>query len=59
MLANLNADPEVFHTADGTAFADLMIDGHGKREPVRGTCFRCWLRRRRYGKPARTKVPRR
>jgi hypothetical protein len=28
MLANLNADPELFHTVDGTAFADLMIDGH-------------------------------
>jgi hypothetical protein len=26
-LANLNVDPEPFHTADGAAFADLMIGG--------------------------------
>jgi hypothetical protein len=48
MLANLNADPELFHTVDGTAFADLMIDGHRETWPVRGTRFRSWLRRRHY-----------
>ena len=48
MLANLNADPELFHTVDGTAFADLMIDGHRETWPVRGTRFRPWLRRRHY-----------
>jgi hypothetical protein len=37
MLANLKVDPELFHTADGTAFADLMIDGHRETWPIRST----------------------
>ena len=28
MLSKLAACAELFHTADGTAFADLTIDGH-------------------------------
>jgi hypothetical protein len=28
MMTHLAADAELFHTADGTAFADLMVDGH-------------------------------
>ena len=39
---------ELFHTANGTAFADLMIDGHRETWPIRGTRFRSWLRRRYY-----------
>jgi hypothetical protein len=30
MLIELAASAELFHTANGTAFADLMIDGHRK-----------------------------
>jgi hypothetical protein len=48
MLANLKVDPELFHTADGTAFADLMIDGHRETWPIRGSRFRSWLRRPHY-----------
>jgi hypothetical protein len=48
MLANLKVDSELFHTADGTAFADLMIDGQRENWPIRGTRFRSWLRRRHY-----------
>ena len=48
MLANLRVEPEFFHTADGAAFADLMIGGHREMWPVRCSRFRSWLRRRHY-----------
>src|SRR6476659_5991522 len=48
MLTNLDlaVDAELFHRADGTAFADLMIDGHRETWPVRSS--RPWLRRKYY-----------
>ena len=48
MLLDLAANAELFHTASGTAFADLMIDGHRETWPVRILRFRSWLRRRYY-----------
>src|SRR5436189_5862540 len=48
MLTNLAAGAELFHTADGTAFADLMIDGHRETWPVRSLRLRSWLRRKYY-----------
>src|SRR3954464_9032928 len=48
MLTHLGADAELFHTADGIAFADLMIDGHRETWPVRGIRVRSWLRRKYY-----------
>jgi hypothetical protein len=33
MLLELAASAELFHTANGTVFADVMIDGHGKPGP--------------------------
>ena len=48
MLTNLAFSVELFHTADGTAFADLMIDGHRETWPVRSTRLRSWLRRKYY-----------
>jgi hypothetical protein len=48
MLIDLTVRVELFHTANGTAFADLMVDGHRETWPVRGTRFRSWLRRRYY-----------
>src|SRR3954471_291394 len=48
MLTNLAVSAELFHTADGTAFADLMIDGHRETWPVRSTRLRSWLRRKHY-----------
>jgi hypothetical protein len=48
MLIHLAAGAELFHTAAGTAFADLGIDGHRETWPVRSTRFRTWLRRRCY-----------
>jgi hypothetical protein len=38
----------VFHTATGTAFADLLVDGHRETWPIRSKRFRGWLRRRYY-----------
>jgi hypothetical protein len=55
MLIELAASAE--HTANGTAFADLMIEGHRETWPVRSIRFRSWLRRRYYeatgGAPSR------
>src|SRR6266699_6883556 len=48
MLTNLAVSAQLFHTADGTAFADLMIDGHRETWPVRSTRLRSWLRRKYY-----------
>ena len=48
MLANLAAGVELFHTDNGTAFADLMIAGHRETWPIRGPRFRSWLRRQYY-----------
>ena len=48
MLTKLAAGAELFHTADGTAFADLMIDGHRETWPVRSIRLRSWLRRKYY-----------
>ena len=48
MLTDLAASAELFHTADGTAFADLMIDGHRETWPVRSIRLRSWLRQKYY-----------
>ncbi len=48
MLVDLAASAKLFHTADGTAFADLAVDGHRETWPVRSSRFRTWLRRRYY-----------
>jgi hypothetical protein len=48
MLANLAARAELFHTDVGTAFIDLMIDGHCETWPIRSLRFRAWLRRPYY-----------
>src|SRR5215475_4695780 len=38
----------LFHDPNGTAFADLAIDGHRETWPIRSRQFRHWLRRRYY-----------
>jgi hypothetical protein len=48
MLTTIGAGDELFHTATGTAFADLLIDGHRETWPIRSLRFRSWLRRRYY-----------
>ena len=39
---------ELFHTAAGTAYADLAIDGHRETWPIRSRRFRAFLRRSYY-----------
>ena len=48
MLTTLGARDELFHTATGTAYADLQIDGHRETWPIHSKRFRSWLRRRYY-----------
>src|SRR5262249_42234049 len=48
MFTQIAACGELFHTATGTAFADLQVDGHRATWPIRSKRFRGWLRRRYY-----------
>jgi hypothetical protein len=48
MLIDMALCEELFHTAPGTAFADIMVDGHRETWPIRSKRFRGWLRRRYY-----------
>jgi hypothetical protein len=45
ILIDLAAAVELFHSADGTAFADVEINGHRETSPVRTKGFRRWLAR--------------
>jgi hypothetical protein len=45
MLTEIGACDDLFHTATGTAFADIIIDGHRETWPIRSKRFRAWLRR--------------
>src|SRR5215472_850692 len=38
----------LFHTATGTAFADIAVNGQRETWAIRGTRFRAWLRRCHY-----------
>jgi hypothetical protein len=48
MLTQIAACEDLFHTATGIAFADLLVDGHRETWPIRSKRFRGWLRRRYY-----------
>jgi hypothetical protein len=48
MLIAMALCEELFHTAAGAAFADIMVDGHRETWPIRSKRFRSWLRRRYY-----------
>ncbi len=48
ILIELAQSAELFHTADGTGFADLDINGHRETWPIRSKGFRRWLNRRFY-----------
>jgi len=45
MLIDMSLCEELFHTAAGTAFADILVDGHRETWPIRSKRFRGWLRR--------------
>ncbi len=44
-LSLLPPGAQLFHTATGTAYAELPIDGHRETWPIRIPRFRAWLRR--------------
>jgi hypothetical protein len=46
ILIELAQSAELFHTSDGTGFADLDIKGHRETWSVRSESFRWWLTRR-------------
>ena len=47
MLIDIRPE-DLFHTAIGTAFADITIDGHRETWPIRSKRFRAFLRRSYY-----------
>src|SRR5437016_6088981 len=48
MLNDIMRCDELFHTAAGAAFTDILVDGHRETWPIRSKRFRGWLRRRHY-----------
>ena len=46
ILIDLAQAAELFHTADGTGFVDLDVNGHRETWPIRSRGFRRWLARR-------------
>jgi hypothetical protein len=42
-LVDLAEKAEVFHNAEGDAYATIAIDGHYENWPVRSKWFRRWL----------------
>jgi hypothetical protein len=45
MLIDIAQCEELFHTATGTAFADITIAGRRETSPIRSKRFRAFLRR--------------
>jgi hypothetical protein len=50
VLIELAEDAELFHTPDGTAYADITVNGHRETWPVRVRGFKRWLHRCYYEK---------
>ena len=48
ILIKLSAAAELFHTPDGTAYADLKINGHRETWAIKTKGFRQWLARQLY-----------
>jgi hypothetical protein len=48
MLIDIARPEDLFHTAIGTAFADIRTDGHRETWPIRSKRFRSFLRRCHY-----------
>ena len=48
MLTAIGLCGDLFHTAAGTAFADIPVNGHRETWPIRSKRFRSWLRRCHY-----------
>jgi hypothetical protein len=48
VLVEIANGAELFHTDDGVAFADIMIEGHRETWPVKSRAFRDWITREYY-----------
>ena len=48
ILIGLAAEADCFHTADGTGYVDLDINGHRETWPIRSKGFKRWIARRFY-----------
>ncbi len=48
LLLQLAADAQLFHTPDGTGYAQIEVDGHKETWPIRSKGFKRWLDRRYY-----------
>src|SRR5437763_5349725 len=48
MLIDVARPEHLFHTATGTAFVDITVDGHRETWPIRSKQFRSFLRRCHY-----------
>jgi len=48
VLLSIATAAQLFHASDGTAFADLIIDGHRETWPLRSKRFQAWLRQQYY-----------
>ena len=46
ILVNLAQTAKLFHTPDGSGYADIDINGHRETWPIRAKGFRSWLARR-------------
>jgi hypothetical protein len=53
MLIDIALCEELFHTASGTAFADVVIAGHRETWPIRSKRFRSAITRRPEARTAR------
>ena len=51
ILVGLAAGAGLFHTADGTGYADLEITGHRETWPIRRKGFKQWIARQYFEAP--------
>ena len=45
ILLDIVTEAELFHAADGTEFADIIVNGHRETWPIRSNGFKRWLAR--------------
>jgi hypothetical protein len=48
VIPSTRDDVELYHTPDGTAYADIDVNGHRETWPLKGAGFKGWLRRAHY-----------
>jgi hypothetical protein len=50
VLIAISDTAKLFHTPDGTAFADIVVNDHRETWPIRSRTFQRWLARQYYGR---------